>query len=272
MTIAAEPGAPATNRYLIPNAAEGAGERLRLLAEIFDPGSKDAIRRAGICEGRSCWEVGAGTGSIARWMAEEVGPRGRVLATDLDPRFLQPLAGPTIEVLRHDVVADATPTEGFDIVHTRLLLFHLTERELVLDRLIAALKPGGWLVVEDFDCLSTIPDATANPFETPLQSVAALREFFARSGLDLRIGRRLTGMLRARGLADVRGEGRMFMWQDGTIFSRFQRLTLEQAREGMTRAGLVRPQQLDCDLEAMELAFLAPSPVLWSAIGRRPAS
>jgi len=256
-------------RYVLPNAMPVAAERLGLLAQIFDPASTDALLRTGIGQGWSCWEVGAGIGSVAAWMADRVGPTGRVLATDLDPRYASVLTSAILDVRRHDVVKEQPPVEQFDLVHTRLLLCHLGEREAVLDRLIDALKPGGWLVVEDFDSLSITADSTANPFETPLRCLAALREFFVRSGLDLRLGRRLAGMLRARGLAGVHSEGRIFMACDGTSFSRFQRLTLDQVREGLLSQGLVTVEELERDLEALETCFLSPSPVLWSAAGRK---
>jgi len=59
-------------------------------------------------------QVGARRGSIARWLAERVGPRGSVLATDLDTRFLADL--PTgVRVrrldLRHDDVEAALDNE-----------------------------------------------------------------------------------------------------------------------------------------------------------------
>jgi len=256
-------------RYVLPNAMPVAAERLSLLAQIFDPASTDALLRTGIGQGWSCWEVGAGIGSVASWMADRVGPTGRVLATDLDPRYAAALTCATLEVRRHDVVKEPPPAEQFDLVHARLLLCHLGERDAVLDRFIAALKPGGWLVVEDFDSLSITADSRANPFETPLKCLAALREFFARSGLDLRLGRRLAGLLRSRGLTGVYSEGRIFMACDGTTFSRFQRLTLDQVREGLLSENLVTAEELERDLEALETHFLSPSPVLWSASGRK---
>jgi len=124
-------------------------------------------------------------------------------------------------------------------------------------------------VVEDFDSLSITADSVANPFETPLKCLAALREFLARSGLDLRLGRRLAGLLRSRGLTGVYSEGRIFMACDGTTFSRFQRLTLDQVREGLLSENLVTAEELERDLEALETHFLSPSPVLWSASGRK---
>jgi len=266
---AAQPSLEA-QRYVLPNAMPVAAERLGLLAQIFDPISTEALVRTEIGQGWSCWEVGAGIGSVAAWMAERVGPTGRVLATDLDPRYSSALASATLEVRRHDVVKDQPPVEQFDLVHTRLLLCHLSERNAVLDRLIAALKPGGWLVVEDFDSVSITADSTANSFETPLKSLAAMREFFARSGLDLRLGRRLAGLLRSRGMASVHSEGRIFMAGDGTIYSRFQRLTLDQLREDLLSERLVTVEELERDLVAIRTRFLSPLPVLWSASGRKP--
>jgi SAM-dependent methyltransferase len=246
-----------------------ARERLALLAQIFDPASHAALERTGVGPGWSCWEVGAGQGTIARWLQARVGATGRVVASDVDPRFMASMAGGGLEVLTHDVVRDPPPGEAFDLVHTRLLLCHLPEREAVLDGLVAALRPGGWLVVEDFDGLSMPADRDANPFETPLATQAALRAFLSRRGVDLRTGRRLPGMLRARGLADVHAEGRVFMVREGTIHARFQRLTYAQVRAEMVELGLVTREQLDADLTALETSFAGPSPILWSAIGRR---
>jgi ubiquinone/menaquinone biosynthesis C-methylase UbiE len=76
----------------------------------------------GITRGWSCLEVGAGAGSIARWLAQRVGSIGRVVATDLDTRFFEDAAGTNLEVWRHDVTRDPFPTAEFDLVHVRWLL------------------------------------------------------------------------------------------------------------------------------------------------------
>jgi 2-polyprenyl-3-methyl-5-hydroxy-6-metoxy-1,4-benzoquinol methylase len=95
--------------------------------------------------------VGAGGGSIAEWLAGQVGPDGRVLATDIDTRFLEQLSHKkNVEVRRHDIVSDSLPERAFDLVHARLVLLHLPERDRVLGRMAAALKPGGWLLTEEF--------------------------------------------------------------------------------------------------------------------------
>ncbi len=133
--------------YALENAWRRARERLALLEQGYDPTTTRLLGALGVGEGWRCWEVGAGGGSIARWLCEQVGEqvgeRGHVLATDLDPRFLDTSDQPNLAVQRHDVVADPLPAEPFDLVHARLVLMHLPARERVLERLVATLKPGG---------------------------------------------------------------------------------------------------------------------------------
>lgn len=268
MTAAANLGTG--DAYVFANTKATAARRLALLTEIFDPITQSCLSRIGIAPGWSCWEVGAGSGTIASWLLSCVGSSGRVLATDLEPRFLATLRHPNLSVLRHDVVRDAPPAESFDLVHARLLLCHLPEREAVLDQLIRALKPGGWLVVEDFDSLSLPGDSGVNPSETPLKATAALREFMALKGVDLRFARLLSAKLRTRRLEGVGAEGTVFMVHEGSPFARFQRLTLEQVRDDLIASDLITPAQFDRDLAALEQAYTAPSPIFWSVAGRRP--
>jgi len=73
----------------------------------------------GVAEGWRCLEAGAGGGSIARWLCNEVGPDGVVEAIDLDPRFLEENPMPNLHVRRCDLTTEALPTSAFDTVHAR---------------------------------------------------------------------------------------------------------------------------------------------------------
>jgi chemotaxis methyl-accepting protein methylase len=48
-----------------------------------------------------------------------------------------------VRVERHDVAADPVPENAYDLIHARLVLVHLPERDRVLATLAAALRPGG---------------------------------------------------------------------------------------------------------------------------------
>jgi len=76
-------------------------ERVGLLEQVADPITLRRLERLDVREGWRCLEVGAGHGSVVRWLARPVGPQGPVVATDLDTRFLRDLAAPNIEVRHH---------------------------------------------------------------------------------------------------------------------------------------------------------------------------
>ena len=76
--------------------------------------------------GWRCLEVGAGRGSMAVWLAEQVGENGLVVATDIDVTYLQRLHLPNLVVREHNILADPLDALGpgsFDIVSSRFVLF-----------------------------------------------------------------------------------------------------------------------------------------------------
>lgn len=128
-------------------------ERLTRLATVLDPFTRARLTEAGIRPGARCLEIGAGLGSVAVWMAEQVGRGGRVVATDIDISHLP--AHPGLTAIEHDITADPlgplVGETGFDIVHARLVLSHVAGRWAVIGKLADALAPGGALVVEELD-------------------------------------------------------------------------------------------------------------------------
>src|SRR5437763_1503307 len=97
-------------------------ERLSLLEELFDPPSRR--RRALVRPGWRCLEVVAGRGSMAVWLAGQVGRAGHVVATDVDTRYLERLDIPNLEVIEHNILEDPPEDLGlgsFDLVSSRLI-------------------------------------------------------------------------------------------------------------------------------------------------------
>jgi SAM-dependent methyltransferase len=257
--------------YVFDTAGQQAGARFDALASMFNSATMRHIEQRGIRQGWDCLEIGGGGGSIAAWLAERVGPTGHVLTTDIDTRFLEALNLPNLEVRRHDIVRDPLPRAAFDLVHERLVLIHLPERRRVLEGMAAALKPGGWLVIEEFDTVSMRADPEINPAEVKLKTQIGLRRVMQERGLNLCYGRLLCGGLRAVGLAEVELEGRVIMCQGGSAGARLVRANHEQLRNEILATGLVTEQEFELDMARLdEPDYLAPSPIMWSAWGRRP--
>jgi ubiquinone/menaquinone biosynthesis C-methylase UbiE len=258
-------------RYAFDNAHGETRERFPALSDLYDDETIRCLQAVGVAAGWQCLEVAAGGGSIAQWLARQVGTGGRVLATDLDTRFLESLADPVLEVRRHDIARDPLPDPAFDLVHARLILVHLPEREPALAKMVGALKPGGWLVCEEFDSLSMPADPALHSEECALKAQAAMQRVLASRGADTRYGRHLAARMRAHGLVDIGAHGRMAMWQGGSAGARLFRANFEQLREDLLRIGLITRAELDDDLARLEdPRTLFPSPVMWTVCGRRP--
>ena len=222
------------SRYLLAQAPDPEMERRRLslLQEYYDPPTIARLEKLGVAGGWRCIDVGAGGGSIARWLAERVGSSGSVLAIDVDLRLLEPLATSTLSVRRLDVCSEELP-KGADFVHSRLLLEHLPERVAVLQRMIRALRPGGQLLVTDMDFRTVCfrePDAAFDRVKT---SFAAATD---AAGWDIQVGPSLASMLETAGLVDVAAES----WQDyerGGPASRLLAFSYRRLRDALIQHG-----------------------------------
>lgn len=269
-SVESESPSPDT-RYLLDNARIEAGERFTLLAELFDGVTLGHVDRLGVRAGWRCWEVGAGGPSVPEALATAVGPSGYVLATDINPAWLDPHGG--YEVLQHDVAADPPPQPGtFDLVHARLVLLHLPDRERALATMVAALRPGGWLLVEDADTELqplTCVDETGPAQRRANRLRGATRELMTRRGADMRYGRTLPRALRTAGLVDVGACGYFPLGE--AACDQLEIATVRMVRAELLAAGLTDDAEIDAHLAAVgagELDLtLAP---LISAWGRRP--
>jgi SAM-dependent methyltransferase len=245
-------------------------EHFATLAALYDPATFHRIEQLGIGEGWRCWEAGAGAGTVARWLSERAGDTGRVVATDVNPDALATSRGVDVEVLRHDLSAEAAPEDGFDLVHARLVLEHVPDPGAALATMTGALRPSGWLLAESADPML---QPLACPDETgPAQALAnkVRHAIWALDGhsSQKRFGRTLPRLLRAAGLSGVRAEARFPLGGPDAV--RLQRTLLGRRADRLLASGLLDQEELDrhrADLD--EGLDLAAFPVI-AAWGRKP--
>ncbi|WP_067450070.1 class I SAM-dependent methyltransferase [Actinomadura macra] len=260
--------------YLLDNARPEAGTRFDALSELFDPSTFRHIEQLGITSGWRCWEVGAGGSSVVTWLAGKVGPTGQVVATDIDTSWVAGPAEGVVKVLRHDVGRDAPPEGGgFDLVHARLVLVHVTDRERALRTMADSLRPGGVLLLEDADpalqpltCLDEYgpEQMLANKLRTGFRSLLTTR------GVDLAYGRKLPRLLRETGLSDVNADG--YFPITSPACNTLEAATVRHVRDALVAAGLATDTDIDAHLAnvAAGRLDLSTSPMI-SAWGRRTA-
>jgi len=258
--------------YLLDNRQVEAGTRFDALSALFDASTFRHFERVGIDTGWHCWEVGAGGPTVAAWLAERVGPRGRVLATDIDVSWVGTATAEGVEVLRHDVGRDEPPAGPFDLVHARLVLVHVADRDAALSSMVRALRPGGRLLVEDADpALQPLicPDEHGPEQELANRLRHGFRELLRQRGADLGYGRKLPRLLRAAGLTEVEADA--YFPITSPACDVLEAATVRQIRGRLTAAGLATDEEIDRHLAnvAAGRLDLATSPMI-SAWGRRP--
>ena len=130
-----------------------------------DPAHRDAARevdqiveRLHLRAGERVADIGAGSGYDTLRLAKVVGPRGRILAEDITPAYLQQL--------RHSVVAAAPgnvdiiegepgdpklPPRSIDAAIMVHMYHEIQQPMAMLAKLAPAFKPGGQLGIEELD-------------------------------------------------------------------------------------------------------------------------
>ena len=261
----------AESEYLLGNAEPETAERFGGLERAFDELTIAHLARVGVASGGRCLEIGAGGGSIARWMASQVGEKGRVLAVDLDPRWFQHDGSPQLEVQPLDVVEQEIPEGPWDLIHERLVLVHIPRRLEVLDRLVEALAPGGWIVLEDFDTGEVRSIDREGPNHEFLFRM--LREFntlLGTRGAANSFGANALRSLRDRGLVDVGASGHVTIGTGGGDYSQVIAANTRQVRDGFVAQG-VAPDDVDRYLDLLDDPdTILGSPVMITTWGRRP--
>jgi len=254
-----------TGHYAFPHAGANERRRLELFAERLDPLTVRRITALGLPPGARCLEVGAGRGSIARWLRDYVGPVGRVTATDLDTGFLSELSLPNLEVLRHDVTSDEFPAGSFDLVHVRAVVMHLPDRMAVLRRMVSWLAPGGWLLAEECDFGSWLGDFDPVWAAHP----SAWHEAFPNGSLAQ--GRAVLRQIHQLGLADIGADAELDIVRPGTELAEFYRLSIAAMAGRLISSG-VMTAAAEARLEARldEPDFLGCGFAYIGAWGRRP--
>ena len=235
-----------TDGYLLANRYDAVAVRFGALSELFDEWTFDHLDALGLGAGWRCWEVGVGGEATSLGLAARVGASGRVLATDIDVSKAAGVAGGVIEVLRHDVAADPLPGLDFDLIHARLVLVHVPDRERALANMVAALRPGGWLMIEDADPLLqplACPDAVSDREALANRVRDGFRALLVERGADLKFGRKLPRLLRDAGLEDIRAEG--FLPLGGPVMARLEAATTAMLADQLLDKGLVTRTELD---------------------------
>jgi SAM-dependent methyltransferase len=257
---------------------EAAAYRLRLLHELYGPGTRRVLLQAGLRRGMRVADLGCGVGTVTGMLAKLVGPEGLVVGIDSSAAQLAKARehvngdGAYVAFAQTSATDVDLPSESFDLVYCRFLLIHLPDPASALREMRRLLKPNGILVCEDgdlTDCGSEPPSA-----------LDAFADLWGRLGpskrVDYTLGRRLYHMVLAAGFPApeiafnqpvvARGESK-----------RLLELSVAEAGPSFVRAGLITAMELERTLAQMrrlaeDETVLALMPRMSQVWARKPVT
>jgi ubiquinone/menaquinone biosynthesis C-methylase UbiE len=185
-------------------------ERLRVQARVWESATGRLLDQVALAPGASCLDAGCGPGETMRLMAQRVGPSGRVTGVDVDLQLGMQALEMLHEAGHHqcsfapvDLTAGGQiPGEPFDLVYSRLLLFHVPERVAVLRRLWDAVAPGGHLLLQDYDLRAV---GTEPPLGSGDECLPVVAGAFSAAGCDVHVGARLPELFAQAGIGTPDG-------------------------------------------------------------------
>ncbi len=178
-------------------ADAAAARRLAFADAPWEGVTRRHLQHIGVRPGWRCLVAGAGP-SITGWLGMQVGE------------------GAVLEI---GTTTPAVPEGCFDLVLTRLGDAHMLDRAVAVDRFLAAVRPGGWLVVEvDVTLPFALPaDAAVAGASTPVVVVETIRAAAEVHAAELAWARGVPVRLLAQGCRHVAAEAHCSVWPGGAM-------------------------------------------------------
>ena len=231
------------NQYIFDNKSEEREfHRLQLVEAANDPTTIKLLEETGIQPGWHCLELGAGAGSILRWMGSQVGPTGLAVGVDKKIAYLHKDDSPHVQIYQGSFL-DVALEQSFDLLHSRYVLIHNKEEGAILRKLSSLLKPGGWALFEEPDFTSaTLQDRKQ---ETPQGRVnRAICQMFINLGLDPAYALRLPHKLQEAGLHIVRAQSIMHLCPGNSPMARVMAESARVLEQEYSKTGLCSPKDI----------------------------
>jgi len=255
-------------------------ERLLRQCEIHEPEARWLLDQVGVQPGWRAIDVGCGPLGILNLLSERLGATGAAVGLDNEPRMLewarQSIAErglENVELVQGEASAPGLPRGSFDFAHARLVLINVPNSDQVLREMVALVRPGGLVAVQEVDWLSWTCEPPHPAWDQLISAITAVRR---AQGLDVFIGRRLPRMLRAAGLVDIGVKAFAPVWRPGDLYQSLLVVFAEIHKDKIVASGLLAEKELTDLAETLRAHLNNPDTIvvyslLFQAWGRKPA-
>jgi SAM-dependent methyltransferase len=270
-------GAGQDDRYLLGDSSAEV-EHLVRQAEVYAEEAGQLLDRVGVGTGATVIDVGCGALGIVDLLCARVGPGGRVVGVDREPRMLgaaRQVAGQRglpVEFVEGDAIGLALPPDEFDFVHERTVLLNVVDPAQVVAEMVRIARPGGVVALQE-------PDSSAWVCDPPHPAWDLLRaelvEAYRSSGKSFDMGRRIARLLRDAGLADVAVRATARVTQPGDYYQGFLLTLTSLVKEQIIAGQHVSAEEFDAHSASLRAHLQQPGtltcqPTMWQAWGTKP--
>ena len=145
-----------SNSYILETGGKGRN-RLAIQNELLFGPSCSVLLEAGLFENMNVLEMACGVGFMSTFIANTIGPNGKLTATDISQdqldiakKYCDDKGNDNIIFSQVSVLEEQKKWHNsFDMVYARLVLGHIVDPILALKNMSSYLKPGGVLVCEE---------------------------------------------------------------------------------------------------------------------------
>lgn len=270
-------GAGQGDRYLLGDSRSEV-EHLVRQAEVYADEAGQLLERVGVAAGASVIDVGCGALGILDLLPAKVGPGGRVVGVDREPRLLDAARqvaaqrGLPVEFVAGDATGLELPSAAFDFVHERTVLLNVQDPARVVAEMIQITRPRGVIALQE-------PDSSGWVCDPPHPAWGLLRaelvEAYRRNGKNFDMGRRIFRLLRSAGLADVGVRATARVTNASEYYQTFLLTLTSLVRDQIIAARRVSAAEFDEQTASLRAHLqqqdtLTCQPTMWQAWGTKP--
>jgi len=243
-------------------------QRLIAQAQSVEPHAGWLLDRIGIQPGAKSVDFGCGPIGILNLLSERVGAAGVVVGVEREPRFaamarteISKRGLQNVEIVIADALKTGLERKSYDFVHERLMLINVppASQEALLAEMLAVLKPGGTIALQEFDSASYVCDPAHPSWDALL---GAWNDSFHATGGNEFIGRSIGRLLRSAGAENVHMKAHVEVAQVGE-YRRTHLLSLLQSMEDLVVAsGRITKTELRTHIAALSEHLANPETTL----------
>jgi SAM-dependent methyltransferase len=249
------------DRNLLGNSRREIGHLVEQ-AEVYSSEANELFDAVAIEPGATAIDVGCGVMGVLQLLAERVGPAGRVVGLDREPRMIEigrGLAqerGLTVEFVEADAAASGLPAGSFDLVHARTVLLNVDDPEAMVSEMLRLARWGGVIACRSRTpapgrAIHPIPRGTscAPKYLTPISA----RERTSTSGDES------PRLLRDAGVEDVQVRATARITTTGDYYHTFLLTISTLLREVIVKGPGLASAELDRHTDALRRHLDAPT-------------